>query len=129
MKTRHYIIAIMSIATLTANAQTYTPVSSKNGTIESQQIMPTGGNYNGTVYEPFSTTAPSEQSTVGASYSPSKAPSRPRRSDEWGTNQDGGDKDPGSPIGDAMVPLMVMAAAMAGVVYLRRRRAIKAAEK
>ncbi len=125
MKTRHYIIAILSVATLTANAQTYTPASSKNGTIESQQIMPTGGNYNGTVYEPFSTTAPSEQSAVGASYSPSKAPSRPRRendSDPFATNQDAGDKDPGSPIGDAMVPLMVMAAAMAGVVYLRRRK-------
>ena len=129
MKTRHYIIAIMSVATLTANAQTYTP-SSNNGAIQSQQIMPSGGNYNGTVYEPFSTTAPSEQSAVGATYSPAKAPSRPRRendSDPFATNQDAGDKDPGSPIGDAMVPLMVMAAAMAGVVYLRRRRAIKAA--
>jgi hypothetical protein len=132
MKTRDYIIAIMSVVTLTANAQTYTPASPNDGAIQSQQIMPTGGNYNGTVYEPFSTTAPSEQSAVGASYSPSKAPSRPRRendSDPFATNQDGGDKDPGSPIGDAMVPLMVMAAAMAGVVYLRRRRAIKAAEK
>ena len=120
MKTRHYIIAILSVAMLTANAQTYTPASPNDGAIQSQQIMPTGGNYNGTVYEPFSTTAPSEQSAVGASYSPAKAPSGPRKT--IGTNQDAGETDPNSPIGDAMVPLMVMAAAMAGVVYLRRRK-------
>ena len=128
MKTRHYIIAILSVTTLTANAQTYTPASPNDGAIQSQQIMPTGGNYNGTVYEPFSTTAPSEQSAVGASYSPAKAPSGPRKLDGFNTATEYGQSNE-SPIGDAMVPLMVMAAAMAGVVYLRRRRAIKAAEK
>ena len=70
----------------------------------------------------------SEMSST-ATYSPSKAPSRPRRSDEWGTNQEGGNPDEGSPIGDALVPLMVMAVAMAGVVYLRRRRAMKVTRK
>ena len=126
MKTRHYIIAIMSVVTLTANAQTYTPASPNDGVIQSQQIMNSGAVYDGTVYEPFSNTAPSEQSAVGASYSPAKAPSGPRK--EFGKPGETGLSNE-SPVGDAVVPLMVMAVAMAGVVYLRRRRAMKVTRK
>jgi hypothetical protein len=125
MKTRHYIIAIMSVATLTANAQTYTPASPNDGAIQSQQIMNSGAVYDGTVYEPFSNTAPSEQTEVGASYSPAKAPSGPRKDLINGPESGQGP----SPVGDAVVPLMVMAVAMAGVVYLRRRRAMKVTRK
>ena len=62
MRTRHYIIAMMSVVTLTANAQNHTPNSANNGAIQSQQMMNSGANYNGAVYEPFSNTTPSEQS-------------------------------------------------------------------
>lgn len=126
MKTRDYIIAMMSVVTLTANAQTYTPNSANNGAIQSQQIMNNGAVYDGTVYEPFSNTTPSEQTEVGASYSPAKAPSGRR---ELGGGTDVGNQDEGYPVGDAVVPLMVMAVAMAGVVYLRRRRAMKVTRK
>ena len=44
--------------------------------------------------------------------------------DPWGTNQDSGEKDEGSPIGDAMLPLSLMAMLFAGVVYTRRKKAL-----
>ena len=66
MKTRHYIIAIMSVATLTANAQTYTPASPNDGAIQSQQIMSSGTKYSGPVYTPFDNSVPSEQTYSGA---------------------------------------------------------------
>ena len=122
------MIAILSVVTMVATAQIYTP-RVDNGAMQSQQLMPTG-TYGGTVYEPFSTTTPSEQSAVGASH----APSGPRRVEAIGGEDAGGsgsglvnpgDGDPGSPIGDAVVPLMLMAAAFAGVIALRRRRTVK----
>ena len=127
MRTRHYIIAMMSVVTLTANAQNHTPNSANNGAIQSQQMMNSGANYNGAVYEPFSNTTPSEQSAVGAGYSPAKAPSGPRRMEGFDTATEYG-RSTESPLGDAMVPLMVMAVAMGAVIAFRRRQAIRAAK-
>lgn len=57
------------------------------------------------------------------------APSRPRRttsSDPWsGGNETTEEKDAGSPIGDALLPLSLMALAFCGVVYIRRKRLAK----
>jgi len=119
MKTRIYIIALLSAVTIIVNAQ---PFSQRQETtpVQSQQILNTGGTYNGTVYEPFSATTPSEQSAVGASYSPAKAPGTgPRKGFE--TPDDYGQGP--SPIGDAVLPLMLMAVAFCGVIYFRRKRA------
>lgn len=44
----------------------------------------------------------------------------PRRSIEL--NEEFEDNDPGSPIGDGVLPLMLMAAMAGGVIYLRRRK-------
>ena len=70
MRTRVYIIAILSVVTMIANAQTYgtcyKPVQREVEVIQSQQIMQTGNAYNGTVYEPFSAATPSEYSEVGS---------------------------------------------------------------
>ncbi len=44
----------------------------------------------------------------------------PRRSKE--DNVDVGEAEEGSPIGDAVLPLLLMSMAFAGVIYLRRRR-------
>ena len=117
---------MMSVVTLTANAQTYTPNSANNGAIQSQQIMNSGAAYDGTVYEPFSNTTPSEQTEVGAGYSPAKAPSGQRRAGQFDTPAEYGQGP--SPVGDAMVPLMVMAVAMGAVIAFRRKRAMKAAK-
>jgi len=55
----------------------------------------------------------------GASYSPAKAPGGPRRDKEYNQEIDG---DEGSPIGDAMLPLMLMSLAFVGGIAIRRRR-------
>ena len=59
--------------------------------------------------------------TTTYSQSPSMASGR-RRINDGGTNQDGGITDPNSPIGDAMLPLMLMAASFGLYTALRRRK-------
>ena len=133
MKTRNYIIALLSVMTLAANAQTFKvsnpavqqPLQTQQ-TMESQRIMSGGTNYNGTVYTPFDNTVPSEQSTVGSTYSPgTTGKARRSDSDPWGSNQDGGHtEDESSPIGEPWV-LAGMALLFGAVIYLRRARRIK----
>ena len=62
--------------------------------------------------------------TTTNTYSPGRAHRAKKEGEEnpWGQNQDGGDKDQGSPIGDAMLPLMLCALAFGGVIAFRRRR-------
>ncbi len=57
--------------------------------------------------------------TTTETYSPTNGPRR-----VIGTNPDGGEGSNDSPIGDAMVPLMLCALAFCGVVYFRRKRAL-----
>lgn len=118
MRTKLIIIALLSAITISASAQQYSPASVTDPAIQSQQIM-SGSAYNGTVYEPFSNSVPSEQSTVGSSYTPT---SRPRRSKE-DPSDPGITDDDASPLGDAALPLLLMSLAFAGVIYFRKRRA------
>lgn len=117
MRTKLIIIALLSAITISASAQQYSPASVTDPAIQSQQIM-SGSAYNGTVYEPFSNSVPSEQSAVGSSYTPT---SRPRRSKE-NPGEPGITDDNASPIGDAVLPLMLFAVAFGGVIAFRRRR-------
>ena len=63
-----------------------------------------------------------EMATTTESYSPAKAPGGPRRDKE--NPGDIGYKDEGSPIGDAVLPLLFLSLAFCGVIYLRRRKAL-----
>ena len=119
MRTKLIIIALLSAITISATAQQYSPASVTDPAIQSQQIM-SGSAYNGTVYEPFSNSVPSEQSTVGSSYTPT---SRPRRSKE-NPGDPGVTNDTSSPLGEPWV-LAVFALAFGGIVFLRRRREAK----
>ena len=78
MRKHLYIIAILSIVAVELSAQTYgkvyTPAArdyeasiQSQQAIQSHQIMSSGKTYNGTVYEPFSTTTPSEYNGMGNS--------------------------------------------------------------
>ena len=71
-------------------------------------------------------TTVSEMATTTETYSPAKAPGGPRRigenDDDWGTNPHVGEGDEGSPIGDAVLPLMLMAIAFGGHIAIRRRK-------
>ena len=114
MKTRLLTIILLSFA-LSSVAQNFKPTQISDKAIQSQQIMRGGAVYTGTVYEPFTTAAPSE-----ASYSPANAPGRkffPKPGEEGRSDE--------YPIGDALVPLMVMAGVFCGVVALRRKRTAK----
>ena len=94
----------------------------------SQQIMSSGSNYGGTVYKPFDNSTPSEQSEVGASYSPNKGPRRAGENDGgwdpgWDDETPGPDTPPGQeyPIGEPWI-LAIFAAAFAGVVAIRKTK-------
>lgn len=119
MKKRLYIIALLSIVAIAVNAQTTTSSNLEYNAIQSQQIIKTSA-YSGTVYEPFSSTTPSEQSTVGAQYT--QKTSGPRRSKENPTDP-GITDDNSSPLGDVVWPLMAMLAVYSAArVYRCKRR-------
>ncbi len=117
MKNRVYIIVLMSVMAVCSYAQSF-PSSETNGSaIQSQQILPTS-TYNGTVYEPFDNSTPSEQSAVGSDYSPANAPSGPRRGFIGGPESGQGP----SPVGDAMLPLLLMAIVFAAGVAIKKMK-------
>ena len=100
-----------------ANAQDFT--QPHDPAIQSQKIMTTGATYNGTVYEPFNNTTPAEYNPVATA--PANAPSGPRKNFIDLNNP--GNQSEGFPIGDAVLPLLLMSLAFAGVIYFRKRHA------
>ena len=88
----------------------------------------------GSTYTPQVTevgaTAVAGSATTTESYSPAKAPGGPRKVEGVGGGEGGsghsnpGTGDPGSPIGDAVLPLLFLSLAFCGVIYLRRRKAL-----
>lgn len=62
----------------------------------------------------------SDMAKTTESYSPAKAPSGPRR--VIGTNPEGGEGSNDSPIGDAVLPMLLCAVVFCGVIALRRKR-------
>ena len=66
-------------------------------------------------------------STTTEVYSPANASSGPHRAKmgDFDPSPEGGEGSDDSPIGDGLLPLMVMAVAFCGVVYFRRRKAVK----
>jgi hypothetical protein len=114
MKTRLYIIALLSVMSVALYAQVYSSEPNFDPAIKSQQMINGGATYHGVVYEPFSNTAPSEYNTEAvAAQKPSV-----RGGFDGGAESGQGP----SPIGDAVLPLLLCAAVFGGVVLLRRRR-------
>ena len=124
MKTKLYISILFCIVAVSTWAQTYrntyTPSEPREyEVIQSQQIMKTGA-HDGTIYEPFSSTTPSEQSVIGAAQTTYNGPSRARRGFDVGGESGQADE---YPLGDAALPLLLMSLAFAGVIYVRKRHA------
>lgn len=115
MKNRVYIIVLMSVMAVCSYAQSFSSSETNGSAIQSQQILPTS-TYNGTVYEPFDNSTPSEQSAVGSDYSPANAPSGPRRGFIGGPESGQGP----SPIGDAVLPLLLMAILFAAGAAIKK---------
>lgn len=86
---------------------------------QSTSTMQGSGNYEAPVTEVGATTVPSEATTT---YSPAKVSGGPRKS--FGDNKDAGQTgDPNSPLGDALIPLMLCACAY--LIIRARKRASK----
>ena len=109
------IMIIMAVALIAL------PTMAQQQEWKSTSVMQTSGsNYAPQINAVGATTA-NEMATTTASYSPAKAPGGPRRvidtNNEW---EDDGDQ--GSPIGDAVLPMLLCAAVFCGVIALRRKR-------
>ena len=121
MRNRLYIITLLSFVTMAANAQTfgntYSPSECGYDAIQTQRIMTTGANYNGTVYEPFSSATPSEQSEVGANQSGAKGTVRKG----FINPSDPGHQSNEFPIGEPWV-MLLGALVFTGVIWLRRKQ-------
>ena len=134
MKRTLFIIAILSVVAGLVNAQTYgtthTPATRDYQSVQSQQAvqnyqttMQTGNAYNGTVYEPFNNATPSEYSEVGGGSSEDNKPEKPGRvRRDFIDPSNPGNQSNEFPIGDAMIPMLLFAAAFVGVIYYRRRK-------
>ncbi len=92
---------------------------------KSTSVMQTSGsNYTPQVTEVGAPMAASEATTTEGT-APAKAPGGPRKTNYDDLFDRGGDtgQSEGSPLGDAVLPLMLMAMAFSGVVYMRKRKA------
>lgn len=110
---RKFVILIMAAAliALPTMAQDWQSTSAMQGT---------GSNYAPQVTAVGATDVNSVATTT-ESYSPAKAPSGPRK--DIITPGNPGNQSDESPVGDAVLPLLLMAMAFAGVIYFRKRKA------
>ena len=117
MKKFMMIIMAAALVALPAMAQQFRTSDQPQTEFQSTSTMQTSGsvyasqpalNADGTAYNP------------GAAIVPEQNPSGPRKIDVYTP-----ETDPNAPIGDAVMPLTLMALAFAGVMYLRRRRATR----
>lgn len=120
------IIVFFSMATLAAQAQPFTPTPEfQHLAMQSQLIMQNGQNYQGTIYEPFDNTAPSDQSGYGPNRAKGKPGVRKDTGDDWNPDDFilGPDTPPGQqyPIGEPWV-LAAFAMVFAAVVWMKRRK-------
>ena len=117
MKAMRYIWIVMSlVSVLSVSAQTLAQQPS-NDFQSTSTMTGSGSAYSATP----SLNADGTATYNGASYSPAKAPGGPRKA---GGITEPKDDDEEFPVGDAVWPMMLMALAFGGVIYLRKRRAL-----
>ena len=83
-------------------------------------LMPSGSNYTPQISEVGAAQVVSEAKTTTDVYSPAKAPGGPKFFPKPGEENQSNE----FPVGDAVLPLLVMAMLFAGVVYTRRKKSI-----
>lgn len=122
MKTRIYIIIICSFVTMSAYAD-MTQYNKSFGQTDydemtSDRAVMNSTRYSSPIYEPFSDATPSDQTEIGSGQS------KPNGHIRKGFDV-GGDAGQGpSPIGDAVLPMILALAVYCAVrVYRRKRRA------
>ncbi len=85
---------------------------------QSHKILNAGTVYSGTTYVPFDDAVPSDFTVVGAQNAANARSGHVRKGKITGPDINPGQE---SPIGDALLPLMVLAAGFAGVMAWRRK--------
>ena len=119
MKKFMMIIMAAALVALPAMAQQFRTSDQPQTEFQSTSTMQTSGssyasqpmlNADGTAYNPAAAATP--------------MPDGPRKSFGDNPSDPGHTTDNGSPIGDAVLPLTLMALAFAGLMYLRRRKAV-----
>ena len=109
------IIMAVALIALPTMAQDWQSTSTMQGT---------GSAYSSQVTEVGATTA-TEIATTTESYSPSRGPRRAKMGN-FDDVPEGGTQENSYPIGDALLPLMLLACAYLGLrVFLKRKRALK----
>ena len=107
---RKYMMIIMAVALMALPT-----MAQEQEQWKSTSIMSGAGGYTAPITEVGSASVGEMATTTGSA---AKAPGGPRRGFDIA-----GDTPPGpSPIGDAVLPLALMAMAFAGVVYFRKRK-------
>ena len=119
MKKNLYITILCCIATLSVSAQQYSLSPATDPAIQSQKLMKSGANYEGTIYEPFSNTTPSEYLNGVSTTDVTNKTGGPRK--DFYNPGDPGNQSNEYPIGEPWI-LAVFAALMAGVIALRKKR-------
>lgn len=111
---RKYMMIIMAVALMALPT-----MAQEQEQWKSTSIMSGAGGYTAPITEVGSSSVGQMATTTGSA---AKAPGGPRRE-----KIEGADNDPSSqsPIGDAVLPLVLMALTFAGVVYLRRRQTVE----
>lgn len=113
-----YLLLLLACTSLSAWATNEENLSIQ--TFQSQQILQTSVQYKGTVYEPFDDTPPLEQSAVGSSSSPNRAPGKGGVRNGFGPRPDDKPADT-SPVGEPWI-LAAFAVLFAGVIAWRRAK-------
>ncbi len=119
------IIIICCLATVSAHADMTQYNKSFGQTdydeLTSDRAVMNSTRYSSPIYEPFSSTTPSELSEVGSNSGSHKGHIRKG----FITPSDPGNQSQDSPIGDALLPLLALALAFGAVIYFRRKRIAK----
>ena len=93
-------------------------VSAQQQWQSTSSMQESGSRYSSKV-TPVGATGVGAMSSTTSSFAPAQAPSGPRREKVSGPE---GSQSSESPLGDAVLPLMLMAFAFSGILYLRRRK-------
>ena len=108
------IMAVALVALPTMAQQEWQSTSSMQGS---------GSSYSAQVTAVGAAEVTDMATTTGSTSGPNRARRAKMDDDDWGTNQEGGEPG-GSPIGDAVLPLMLLACAYLGLrVFHKRKRA------
>ena len=97
-------------------------VSAQQQEWQSASSMQESGSRYSSKVTPVGATGVGAMSSTTSSFAPSQAPSGPRREGNFDRVPEGGTQENTSPLGDAVLPLMLMAFAFSGILYLRRRK-------